>query len=317
MNNRLVILSDLHLGRPDGVTDVAQLDALIEEGGRIVLNGDTAEQHDARYRARAVDSLGSLYALARSRGTTLTLLAGNHDPELTNDRGLLVSGGTVLITHGDAFHPAVAPWSVRASAMRVAWAKTISSFPIERRDSLEARFAATRSAGIAERDAPGGYTKPAHLVVRPCAAAIIVAYWWRFPALAARFADRFAPSATTIITGHTHRPCVRTYRGRTIVNTGSFAPPHAPFAVVMSDLKLQFFPVVARTTFGRRTFLLGERPRASMALQAPFDAPCGAGNPALKSLEGNGRPSASPIPFPAANSATRSTRVASPDLSHA
>ncbi len=323
MTTRLVILSDLHLGRPDGVQDAAQLEPLVEDGGHLVLNGDTVEQNDSRYRARAVDALGALLELAVARGTRLTLLAGNHDPAISADRALLVAGGSVLITHGDAFHPAVAPWSVRARAMRSAWDETLASFPPERRGTLEATFAAAKSAGEAERDAPGGSTTPGRLVFRPRAAATIVSFWWRFPALAAAFAERFAPTASIIIAGHSHRPGVRITgkgeRRRTVVNTGSFARPHAPHAAIVADRTLSFVRIVPRSSSDRRTatFTLSKTPIATIALQAPVDAPSACGIPALSSLDASGRPSAASIPFPAASSALRSTRVASPDLSHA
>lgn len=317
MTARLVILSDLHLGRYDGVRDARELESLVEPGAQLVLNGDTAEFQDPRVRDAAARAYDELTEIARSRSATLITLAGNHDPEISDARTLLAADGTVLVTHGDAFHPSVAPWSTRASAMRRAWEDSIAARPPQDRETLEAIFDAARAAGLAERDGHAHNTTRRTLIAHPRAIATIVGYWWNFARLASAFADRHFPTATIVIAGHSHHPGVQRFGHRTVVNTGSFARPCSPHAAVIEGDRLTLVPIRRRRTSRGRRYELADAPRASVALQAPLTLPIAVGNPARSSRDGNARPSAAPIPFPASSNSGKSTRVASPDLSHA
>lgn len=313
MASRTVILSDLHLGRPDGVRTAAELDGLIEPDTHLVLNGDTAELHHPRWRSAAREEYEQLLAIARERRTTVTTLAGNHDPEIASERMLLLGDGEIMVTHGDAFHPAVAPWSVRANDMRGAWNRVMAGCEPSERDSLSARFRATQAAATAEWSGPTpDHTTLANLLVRPLAVVRIAAHWWLAPTLAARFARQCGLTARILIVGHSHWPGIVTRDGRSIVNTGAFTAPRTPHAAIVEGASLALVPIIARSTAQGRRFVLGGRPRRTVQLNGR-----GSASPAFNNREGNLRPSAAATPWPASMSAARSTPVASPDPSQA
>ena len=65
-------------------------------------------------------------------------------------RAITLADGAIYITHGDAFHPAVAPWSPFAASMRqsfeIALAENLKRLPED-----VARFSAAREAMEARR----------------------------------------------------------------------------------------------------------------------------------------------------------------------
>jgi predicted phosphodiesterase len=305
--DRYVVVSDLHLGRPDGLRSPSELDAILEPGACLVLNGDSAELRDPQHREAAEVALADLRARARGRGASLVMLAGNHDPDIAPERMMSLAGGTVIVTHGDAFHPSVAPWSARAAAMRSAWNETLDALPPELRGTVQATFAAARAAGRAEVGVGASHTTLRRLLTSPSALLSIMMYWRAFPALAARFAETFAASASIVVAGHSHWHGVSRVGQRTIVNTGAFAPPRAPHAAIIERDRL----ALVRLRFVAGSYRFADSPQVVIALPAPLD-----GSPAFMSLEDSARPNCAAIPFPASSSSERSTRVASPDRSH-
>lgn len=302
MDERIIILSDLHLGRPDGVHSVEELDGLISPGATLVLNGDTAELHDPEYQSRAEDEYARLQEIAATRGALLRILAGNHDPFLSSERLLELAHGLVIVTHGDAFHPAVAPWSESAPVMRAAWERTMAAQAESRRGTLGAMFEAAREAAIAEWLASGHGVRHSTLktfALHPLRAAAVAWYWARFPSLAAAFATRFTPEAAVIVVGHSHRAGVWKRAGRTVFNTGAFTWPGRPHAVVLEEVgdsaRASLVPIVGR--FGKRAcrYVLGDAPVGSVTL------PHGTSVPALSSLEGSSRPITEAMKRPAAS----------------
>jgi UDP-2,3-diacylglucosamine pyrophosphatase LpxH len=146
---RTLILSDLHLGRPDGAGRADAFETLLADFDRVIVNGDVAELHHAEYRADAELELARFRDICSTRGTKLDLIAGNHDPFVSDVRSVSIANGAVYVTHGDAFHPAVAPWSPHAAVMRRAFEAAIAAAPRDlAADAV--RFAAARDAAIAE-----------------------------------------------------------------------------------------------------------------------------------------------------------------------
>jgi hypothetical protein len=104
------------------------------------------------------------------------------------------------------------------------------------RDEHEGRLAAAREASIAEWRAVGSgahVSTIAGMAVRPHRALAVLSYWRRYPSMIHDWASRFAPHAGTVVVGHSHRPFVRTIGGLRIVNTGAYAFPGHPLAVVL------------------------------------------------------------------------------------
>ncbi len=234
MEPRTIILSDLHLGRPDGAASAASFAGIAEACDRLIVNGDCAELHHERYRKLAALELERLREVCLVRGTKLELLAGNHDP-LIGPRILALARGRVLVTHGDAFHPALAPWSRAANVMHRAFTETFERERLRLGD-CEARFAAARAAAEAEwrfEGAGASHSTVWRLMTRPIAVLRMLHYWTRFNTLASDFADEYLPHAQTIIVGHSHRAGISSVRGRTIVNTGAYSFPGKPHALLL------------------------------------------------------------------------------------
>jgi predicted phosphodiesterase len=312
--DRIIVLSDLHLGRPDGVRRAAELDALLEPGTTLVLNGDTAELHHASYQIAAEEEWARLQEIAADRSIRLVPLSGNHDPMLSRERMLLFGDGRVLVTHGDAFHPAVAPWSESAKAMRAAWERTMHATPESERSSADAVFQAAREAAVAEwlhNGQGASQSTIARLALRPWAFLRIVGYWLSFPRLADEFAEAHAPHATIVVTGHSHRPGRWRVGPRTILNTGSFSFPGRPHAVVLEGDAVALHPIAVVERRGHRRFSLVQRPVATLSV------PSATATPARPSRDAGGRPSAAAIARPASSTASSATPVATPERSNA
>ena len=116
----IVVLSDLHLGLPAAPTAAAVRPAL-EGATELVLNGDAAEDASPRWSGRARDELAGLREAAARAGAAVVRIEGNHDPG-TGELIAMRAEGAVAITHGHAFHPAIAPWSHAAGEVSRAFA---------------------------------------------------------------------------------------------------------------------------------------------------------------------------------------------------
>jgi UDP-2,3-diacylglucosamine pyrophosphatase LpxH len=172
----------------------------------------------------------------------LTMLAGNHDPFVSDHKHVLLAGDKILVTHGDVFHPAIAPWSIAARNVRNASIEGLSALEPERRDDLLARLAISHRASLAECDQltrQASKSSLHNMALRPWALFQVLQYWREVPGLAARFAESCAPEAEYVICGHTHRQGVWRVGMRTIINTGSFGFPGRPRAVLVEGRRLE------------------------------------------------------------------------------
>lgn len=241
-DHRIVILSDLHLGRPHCAARSADaLRPLWRRASHVILNGDVAEVHNRAHWSRAACQTMRLFDLCEMDNVGLTLLSGNHDPFISDIRHVHLHGGSVFVTHGDVLHPAVAPWSPAAGRMRKAHARAISALAPEQRDHLESILSASQFASHAEwsqLEAEASHSSVWRMLVSPLAILQVIYYWHVFPRLAAQFADRHTPDARFIVLGHTHRSGIWTVGDRTVINTGSFGFPGRPMAVVVDDVSL-------------------------------------------------------------------------------
>ncbi|MHC4948676.1 MAG: metallophosphoesterase, partial [Planctomycetota bacterium] len=226
MSDRTVVISDLHLGREIPATLVAEnLRPIWREADHLVINGDVAEVHHPRHRGRAARQMVRLAELCEADGTSLTLLSGNHDPYLSDVRHLMLAGRNVLVTHGDALHPAIAPWSPAAGRMESAYAKALATLAPTDAATLSARLAAAQHACHEEWNAmaeQAGRSSVVRMLLRPHAVAKVLHYWHIFPGLAEQFVRHHAPDATFVLLGHTHHAGIWPLHGRVIINTGAF-----------------------------------------------------------------------------------------------
>lgn len=242
MAGRTLILSDLHLGRPGAPADpVDALAALWDDVDHVVFNGDIAEIHHPRFWTDAARQLLQLIDRCDADGVDSSILSGNHDPNLSDRRHLFLAGGRVLVTHGDAMHPAIAPWSPAAGRMREAHRDAEAAIPPEVRGQLESRLRMSQQAAYAEWADEAAIGREAArssvlaMLLRPWSFLQVLAYWHVFPKLAAEFLAEHAPGGRFIVTGHTHRPGWWRIGSRVVINTGSFSTPCRPRAVLLDD----------------------------------------------------------------------------------
>ena len=238
----VVVISDLHMGRPDMVETASQLDALVDGASTLVINGDTAEVRLNGISDVARRELDLLQNRCRSSGTRLILLAGNHDPQIVARRHLMLADDEVLITHGDAVHEALAPWSDAARIIARRHREVMASKSASERETLETLFEACREAALAEPMEDEELGRPTTLtgaVAKPRKVLEILAFWLNHARRLDRFATRFGPKARIVIAGHSHRAGVRRVGHRTVVNTGCFGTPGPALAVLIGESGLE------------------------------------------------------------------------------
>ncbi len=273
MAGRLVILSDLHLGRPRwAAPSAASVRPLWQGASRLILNGDIAELHHPKYAEAAEGEMLELLTDCEADGVMLTLLAGNHDPFVSDHKHVLLAGDTILVTHGDVFHPAIAPWSIAARNTRQVSIEGLNALEPEHRDNLLARLAISHRASLVEWDELAHQSSKSSLhnmVLRPWALLQVLQYWRDVPRLAAQFAESCAPDAEFVICGHTHHQGIWTVGSRTIINTGSFGFPGRPRAVLVEGRRLE----VRRVNYRRGAYKLAPGPLYVAELPEPVSMP--------------------------------------------
>lgn len=243
------------------------IEPVIAEASRLVVNGDVAELRYPGAETSARAELEQLRDACRRCGTALELIEGNHDLGVSTRRHLLLADHRVLVTHGDAFDPCVAPWAPWADDARAAVARVLATYPTAERDSAEAAFAAARAAAECEWSDAGRARKHAGawgLLWRPHAVVLIIQYWQRYPRLAHAFAARCAPAAQVVVCGHSHHPGAWRVGDRVVLNTGHFEFPARPYAVRVHGDRVELH----RIAKSRGVYRVVAAPRASFTLRA-------------------------------------------------
>ncbi len=250
MAGRIVILSDTPLGRPSCAALSAEaLRPLWRGASHLIVNGDLAEVHHPQHWAQAAQQTMHLLDLCEKDAVALTLLSGNHDPFISEVRHLHLADGQVFVTHGDALHPAVAPWSPAAGRMRKAHEEALAAIEPDSRNHLESRLAASQHASCAEwtqLEKEASHSTVRGMLLRPWAIVQVLHYWQVFLKLVSSFMEEHAPQARFAILGHTHRPGIWTINNRVIINTGAFGFPGRPRAVCLDDGRLEVWPIRCR-----------------------------------------------------------------------
>jgi predicted phosphodiesterase len=256
-----LVISDVHLGRAGMVETADELDELVDAASTLVINGDVAELHVEEWSVAAARELERLRERCRRSDTRLVLLAGNHDPELTPRRHLVLANDQLLVTHGDAVHESLAPWSDAASIIRARHREVLAAMSEEKRASLAGSFEAAREAAKAECEALGDLGKPTTpyaALSKPWKLTAIGGFWLSHAGRMNRFASAHAPSASTVLVGHTHRAGIERVGGRTIINTGCFGVPGPALAVVIGDDELEVRRIIRRSTRSGPRWSIGD-----------------------------------------------------------
>lgn len=247
MPHQTLIISDTHLGKPGGTT-VQALRPVWQGMDELVINGDAAEVQVPWLRGAAIHELDQLETLTRQDGVRLTLISGNHDAYLTDRRCLQLAQGRILIMHGDALHPAVAPWTRHAKGLEERTQREINKAA---QDDLATRLDIAQHIGHSEFISEYvlsslGEHAARRIAARPIEVPLVLWYWWREQTLGMRFLDRYAPQAKVLIVGHSHRRRVWQRGGRTIINTGAFMFPGRPQCVIHQGDTLSVHRIIKR-----------------------------------------------------------------------
>lgn len=241
-----LILSDLHLGLAP--LEPAQLQPLVEAADELWLNGDTAETRHPRYMNRGTRLLADLENRCARAGTPLLRLAGNHDHDTDLPLHRMLADGRVLVTHGHAFLPCIAPWSVWAKEAQQRYDSHIRSLPMHERAGMQAALHAAAAASEAAWTDTTRERKlhSAAMLLRPWAVLQVLKTWAAWPELSEAFAAAHTPDARVVISGHSHRRSVHMRGTRTLMNTGSFNPPSRAAAVWVRGNQVDWIPLSLR-----------------------------------------------------------------------
>jgi len=209
---------------------------------RVVLNGDVYEAHHPALKERGTEAWLNLQDQLVAAGCELIPIAGNHDAKAFDRRDLFLEEGLVWVTHGDVLDERIAPWSLSAKRMAMAWEKAASQMPIHQRVSREGQLEIARLAGFAEWDLgpkdrvpPAGGTSLRKAMRDPGRLISVLRYWKECPDRALRFAHTTGVQAPIVVLGHSHNAGRWRRENRTILNTGAFGFPGRPYAVVLDD----------------------------------------------------------------------------------
>jgi predicted phosphodiesterase len=250
------ILSDLHYGdRASQVRDLAQLHPLFAGVSALVFNGDTLDTRPGPDPALTAQLRRDVTHLLSTIPAPVTLLTGNHDPDLSSLHSLELAAGQVFVTHGDVLFDDLVPWSNDAPEIR----RLIHAAALPPTASLEDRLTVWRRTAVqipqrhqSERN-PVKYALhfAADTVWPPLRVFRILAAWRAAHPLAVDLARQHRPAARFILTGHTHRPGVhRSPAGVVSINTGSFCRPHGGTCVDLTPQAL----IVRRVEFRSGSF---------------------------------------------------------------
>lgn len=239
------ILSDLHFGHPASyLTRLEMLAPLLEGVGHLVFNGDSVETRFAKTRPEGLERLARLQDFV-ARYAPSTFLTGNHDPDITNRHHLDLAGGSLFVTHGDAFFPGISPWSRDAARLLQACTESLASLPTSaplpehlaalRRAILTQEHIGPRPHHLAKTRTLHGFLQEAWPPKRPF---IMLHCWLRSAHKAVAFASEHRPSANIVVMGHTHRAGVWKIGSRHVINTGSFLPYSGRLLVDLGESEL-------------------------------------------------------------------------------
>lgn len=239
------VLSDIHFGDPAStVRRVAALAPLFDGPAAIVLNGDTLDTRPGPNPAHTAGCRDQLDRFLHRTGLPVTLLTGNHDPDISTQHTALLGGERVLVFHGDILLDELVPWSRDARTLRrmIAAALQRDGIPGLHALSVEQRFRIWREVALALPQRHQSERNPFRYAwhfladtVWPPNRFLEIFRAWRHEAKRAHaFAQRHHPSARVVLLGHTHRPSVKHLPGGpVIVNTGSYT---APFGGLAADI---------------------------------------------------------------------------------
>jgi len=246
----ILVLSDLHLAHPATyATRVEAIAPLLEGVRTVIFNGDAGELLHYKHRYPAREQLARLCDLCLEHGARPLFLTGNHDPIISTLHYLPLFGGKVALTHGDVFHPWLAPWARDAVHLKRERRRLLArrAAPEDWQSVLElckeigtvaSRYDAKGKKGIIARLLMVG-----KFAVQPWRVFQALHYWSNVVHYAHALQEQFFPEAKLLVAGHTHRAGVWHLPTFTLVNTGSYQPLSQALAVRLADGVARVFKV--------------------------------------------------------------------------
>lgn len=251
----LRILSDLHYAEPASrIADLRMIRPLFDGPERFILNGDSIDTRFLDKEPAMAEGRDAFLRFIAPFAERLTLITGNHDPDISPHHYLELAGGRILVTHGDVLFPSVAPWGWEAPHVLLARDRRLADIEPAYRDRLETQLAVSKYASYATRHlSPTALAGPTntrarllYLASRVRRADKILTSWFHAPRLAEELAARHRPTAELVIFGHTHYPGVWRRGSRRVINTGAFTPPFGSRVVDFVDDRVEVRCVVHR-----------------------------------------------------------------------
>jgi predicted phosphodiesterase len=250
------IVSDVHYAdRSSRVRSLEQLRPLFDGATEFVFNGDTLDTRPSRDPDHTSRARREVLAFLGSAKIPVTVLTGNHDPDLSGEHAAEFAGGQVMVTHGDVLFDNIVPWSKDAPMIRTKIIAALAALPQEHSNRFEGRVGVFRTVAATIPQKHQSERNPLKYAVRlagdtmwpPTRALSIIQAWRETPGRAAAFATKHRPKARFIVIGHTHRPGVwRTPSGVVVINTGSFTKPFGAMAVEVSPRMVHVRHLVRR-----------------------------------------------------------------------
>lgn len=231
----ILILSDLHMGyRPGRTPTAAMLRPLWQGVDQLILNGDTAELHEARCVEEAEMQSRALVDACTDDGVAVCAIAGNHDPFISRLARLALRDDRVLVTHGHTIHRVEPRPLVRGQVLEPGDESSMRTTHRLDRETLDAALQRARSLQPPPEDFDTPQTFMGSIgygLSRPMVLVKIMKYWRNFPRWSIQYAERVQPQARVVVIGHSHRHGLCSVGSRLVVNTGSPTWPGRPWAV--------------------------------------------------------------------------------------
>ncbi len=240
------ILSDLHFG--DRASTVRQLDSLaplFDGPSALVFNGDTLDTRPGPHPAHTARCRQELTTFLQRTALPVTLLTGNHDPDISSQHTASLCDGRVLVFHGDILLDDLVPWGRDARTIRRMIAQALRNEGVPTlaalTDAQRVRIWREVSRALPQRhqSEQNAIRYALHFLADtvwpPNRFFEIFRAWRHEAARAGAFARRVQPEARVVLLGHTHRPSIRRLPdGLVVVNTGSYTTPFGGFVADVS-----------------------------------------------------------------------------------
>jgi predicted phosphodiesterase len=251
------IFSDLHYGdRSSRLRRLDQLSPLLDGVGRLILNGDTLDTRPGPHPQITARSRAEVGGFFGACAPEVTLITGNHDPDISDLDTLDLFDGQVFVTHGDIIFDNIVPWGRDAATLEAHITRGLASLPVDHRTQLAPRLAVFRAACAALPQRHQSEPNPLKYAVKfaadtvwpPLRSLDIIRAWRETPNRAASIAAAHRPAARFMLIGHTHRPFVWTApSGLTVINTGALCRPFGAQAVDLTPGRLTIRQIESRS----------------------------------------------------------------------